>query len=241
METITINTTQNIDIDYETGGLGERVVARLIDYAIFLPFLFLGIFLTAVTNPQVIGGFFILLGVIFLFYDLLCEVFFNGQSLGKRVMKIRVISIDGARPKFSQYLLRWLFRLVDFGVTGGVAALVSAVVTDNGQRIGDLVAGTALIRSVPRTQIHNVVYGDVDEAYKPVFTQASELTGNDIALIHEVIENYFKTGNNTVVFTLAEKIKAHLQITTTPQMNNLLFLQTIIKDYSHITAQTDAL
>ncbi|MDB5086860.1 MAG: hypothetical protein JWR09_854 [Mucilaginibacter sp.] len=241
METITVNTTQNIDIDYEIGGLGERTLAKIIDYAVFIPFVIAGLFLGTALNGQVLEWYFILLYVLFLFYDLLCEVFFNGQSFGKKIMKIRVISLDGARPRFSQYLLRWLFRLVDFGVTGGLAALVTAVMTDKGQRVGDVVAGTALIRSVPRTTMNNIVYANVEDNYVPVFIQAAELSDKDVSLIHEVIGNYYKTGNSTIVFTLAEKIRAHLQIALPPNMNSLLFLQTILKDYTHISAQADAL
>lgn len=241
METITVNTTQNIDIDYEIGGLGERILAKLIDYAIFIPFAILGMFLIAAINSQALEWYFILLYVLFLFYDLLCEVSFNGQSFGKKIMKIRVISLDGARPRFSQYLLRWLFRLVDFGVTGGLAALVTAVMTDKGQRVGDIVAGTTLIRAVPRTTMNNLVYANVEDSYQPVFNQAIQLSDTDISIIHEVINNYFKTGNSTIVLTLAEKIKALLQVTPPSTMNNLVFLQTILKDYSHISAQADAL
>src|ERR1700761_2478342 len=122
MEIITVHTAQNIDIEYEIGGLGERILAKIIDYAIFIPLILLAIALTAVLSGQALGIYAIAVYALFIFYDLLCEVFFNGQSLGKRVMKIRVISLDGARPGFGQYLLRWLFRLIDFGITGGLGA-----------------------------------------------------------------------------------------------------------------------
>lgn len=241
MEIITVHTAQNIDIDYEIGGLGERILAKLIDYAIFLPFLFITIFLTTVLSSDALGIYGIAVYTLFVFYDLICEVFFNGQSLGKRVMKIRVISLDGARPSFGQYLLRWLFRLVDFAITGGLGALISAAVTENGQRIGDLVAGTALIRSVPRTQNKDVVYVKVDDDYVPVFSQVNQLSDKDITLVHEVISTYYKAGNSTVVYTLAEKVKTVLGIAPPPQMNSLVFLQTLIKDYSYYAAQADGL
>jgi len=241
METITVHTTQNIDIDYEIGGLGERILARLIDYGIFVPFLFAGALLVGGFSGAVLGIYYIILLILFAFYDLLCEVFFNGQSLGKRVMKIRVISLDGARPKFSQYLLRWLFRLVDFIFTGGAGALITAVMTENGQRIGDVVAGTAMIKTIPRTKMNNLVFAGVEDAYQPLFIQANQLTDKDIGLIHEVIENYFKTGSNIVVFKTAERIKELLSVAPPPQMNNLVFLQTIVKDYSHIAAKADVL
>jgi len=239
MEIITVHTTQNIDIDYEIGGLGERIVARLIDFGVFLPFLIAGLFLISTHSEYVIGGYFITLLVIYVFYDLVCEAFFNGQSLGKRVMKIRVISLEGARPRFSQYLLRWLFRVVDFTLTFGVGALISAAISDNGQRIGDLVAGTALIKTVPRTKMNNLAFENTADDYQPVFTQASQLSDKDIGLIHEVIGVYMKTGNNVLVYNLADKIRNHLAINLPPNMNSMQFLQTLIKDYSHITANAD--
>jgi uncharacterized RDD family membrane protein YckC len=241
MEIITVHTTQNIDIDYEIGGLGERILARLIDFGVFIPFLLAGAYLATVLSNIGIGIYFIVLGVLFVFYDLLCEVFFNGQSAGKLVMKIKVISLDGARPKFSQYLLRWLFRLIDFSLTFQIGALISAAVTENGQRIGDLIAGTVVIKTIPRTKINNIVFRPSDDTYQPVFTQVSQLNDQDIGLIQEVIDNYLKTGNTTVVYNMADKIRQHLSISLPPNMNSMQFLQTIAKDYSHITAQADAL
>src|ERR1700761_731356 len=120
METITVRTTQNIDIEYEVGGLGERMVARLIDIGIFIPLFIFGAIISRY-DAVVTWSYYTILAL-FGFYDLICEVSFNGQSLGKRVMKIRVISMDGARPQFGQYLLRWLFRLIDFAITGGLGA-----------------------------------------------------------------------------------------------------------------------
>ena len=241
MEIITVHTAQNIDIDYEVGGLGERILARLLDYAVFIPFLLAAIFIFPVVTDIASGIYAIIVAALYVFYDLISEVFFNGQSIGKLIMKIRVISLDGARPKFSQYLLRWLFRLVDFAITGGLGALITAALSENGQRIGDMVAGTVLVRTEPRTKMNNIVFNNVDSSYQPVFSQAGELTDNDVALIHDVIDNYYKTGNNSVVFAMAEKVKNHLAITPPERMNSLVLLQTIIKDYSHISAQADAL
>lgn len=241
MEIITVHTTQNINIEYEIGGLGERILAKLIDYAIFIPFLFVGVFLAGALSGWAIGVYYILLAIVFTFYDLLCEVFFNGQSLGKKVMKIRVISLEGARPKFSQYLLRWLFRMVDFGITSGVGALITAIMTEKCQRIGDVVAGTAMIKTTPRTQINNLIFSNIEDTYQPMFMQAGQLGDKDIGLIHEVIENYLKTGSNVVVFRMAERIKELLSIAPPPQMNSLVFLQTIVKDYSHIAARAEPL
>jgi uncharacterized RDD family membrane protein YckC len=241
MQTITVHTTQNIDIDYEIAGLGERIVGRIIDYAIFIAFYFIFIFLIIGKMPQtglIICG--IIMAVVFIFYDLLCETLLNGQSVGKRVMKIRVISLDGNRPRFGQYLLRWLMRMVDFGITLNLGALLCALVTENGQRIGDLVAGTVMVKTQPRTKIDSLAFRPSDDGYEPVFKEVAELHDDDVRLIADVVHNYMKTHNAIVVYNMALKLKEHLKIATLPSdMNDLQFLQAIIKDYSHVSAMSE--
>ncbi|QJD96751.1 RDD family protein [Mucilaginibacter robiniae] len=247
MQTITINTSQNIAIDYEMAGIGERILARLIDYGIFIAILILGVIITLSTSRVVsnaaIGFVFLVYFGLYIFYDLVCEIFMNGQSVGKRLMKIKVVSLDGAQPTIGQYLLRWLFRVVDFGIGGGMVALIAAAVSDKHQRIGDLVAGTTLIKTSPRTTMEHVAHLPVtDLNYEPVFTQAVQLIDKEVALIHEVIGTYMQTGNQDVVYQMAARIKEHLGITLTQmqQMDDLQFLQTIVKDYNHMVAANDA-
>ena len=241
MEIITVHTTQNIDIDYEIGGIGERMLAYGIDIGIFAALsIIIGVISANYFSGQVTAAIFIIISLMLVFYDLVCETFFNGQSFGKRVMKIRVISLDGTRPKFSQYLLRWLFRLIDFSITTYLAGIVSIIVTDKGQRIGDIIAGTIIVRTVPRTSMDKIIYKNVDDSYQPVFLQVNQLKEDDIALIHEVIENYVKNGNSVPVYKTAERIREVLAISLPSNMNSMQFLQTVLKDYSHIIAHTDS-
>jgi len=248
MQTINITTSQNIDIDYEVAGLGERILARLIDLAIFFLIFFLGFFIGGLANwfthnnDVTVGIIVVIYGVLFVFYDLIFEIFMNGQSVGKRIMKIKVISLDGGQPRVGQYFMRWLFRIVDFLLTWpGLVALIAAAVNEKTQRVGDIVAGTILIRTSPRTQINNIVFMPTYDGYQPVFKEAGQLNDKDIELIHEIINAYMKTGNNVVVYNMALRVKEHLNVTPPNGMNDMLFLQTIIKDYNHISAQMDTL
>lgn len=240
MQTVTVHTTQNIGIDYEVAGLGERIVALLIDYALFVVLAILGLFLISSGSNVLTGGYYIGIGALFVFYDLLCEMLFNGQSVGKRIMKIKVISIDGGRPSFGQYLIRWLFRLVDCTITGYVGGLLCAALSKNVQRIGDMIAGTTLIKTRPRTQMENLVFKPSADDYEPVFKEAIQLNDSDMALINEVIHNYYKTGNTTIVYSLAGKLKEHLNITLPSSMNDMVFLQTLLKDYTHLISFSDS-
>jgi uncharacterized RDD family membrane protein YckC len=235
MQTIRITTSQNIDIDYEIAGLGERILATLIDYAIFFLIGFLCIIMNGIFKS---GGSDLISGIIFLvlyvFYDLVCEIFMNGQSIGKRTMKIKVISLDAGQASAGQYFLRWIFRIVDFTLTGGACAIISTAISAKSQRVGDMVASTTLIRTVARTQIDALAFTLTIEDYQPVFTEATQLSDRDIVLIHEVLRSVYKTGNSVVLYNTAAKIKELLNIDT--KLSDLDFLQTIIRDYNHIAA-----
>ena len=240
METIRVNTSQNIDIDYEVAGLGERILARLIDIAIFIVLFFFFLIIMIISkaekeSKEIWIGFLIVIGILYTFYDLLCEIFMNGQSIGKRVLKIRVISLDGARATIGQYLLRWLFRIVDFGMTMNMGAIICVAVSENKQRIGDMVAGTTLIKTQTRTRINQLTFIPPVE-YEPVFPQAIQLSDQDIALAQEVINNFIKSRNNMLVYNMAIQIQNHLNIKSA-NMNEMVFLQTIIKDYHYLSSQ----
>jgi uncharacterized RDD family membrane protein YckC len=249
MQTIRITTTQNIDIDYEVAGLGERIVAYIIDMAMFAVIIIATLIAIGAAGGMRRGGsdiwvgiVFIIYAVLYVFYDLICELAMNGQSVGKKIMKIKVISLDGARPRLGQYLLRWLFRIIDFlPGTLNLCGLICVAVSDKSQRLGDMVAGTTLIRTVPRTKMQNIAFKPEADNYQPVFTEAARLSEQDVELINEVINNYVKSGNSMLVYNMAQRIKDLLDVTPPAEMNNMLFLQTIIKDYSHIIAQADVL
>src|SRR5215471_8139241 len=107
MSTVSVRTTQNIELEFDLASLGERLVAWLIDALIFVAYF---IIISFVINLGAIDrlfyktpwiGFIILAP--FAFYNLVCEIWLNGQTVGKRVMKIKVISLDGTQARFGQY------------------------------------------------------------------------------------------------------------------------------------------
>jgi len=246
METIRVSTAQNVDIDYEVAGLGERIVARLIDLAGFavLYIVVLILMIASFRNSGTLGVVLIIIFlVIFVFYDLVCELTMDGQTFGKKIMKIKIISLDGGQPTFGQYLMRWIFRVIDFGfIFGwGLVALVCVAVSKNHQRIGDMLAKTTLIKTVPRTKIDQVAFGFVlPDDYQPVFKEVLHLNDRDAELIFEVLSGFYQTGNTDLIYSMATKIKEHIAIIIPAGMNELQFLETVMKDYNHLTAQMDA-
>ncbi|SDH31202.1 Uncharacterized membrane protein YckC, RDD family [Pedobacter terrae] len=243
MDSIRISTAQNIDIDYEIAGLGERIAARCIDLAGFImlaviTMVVMGAAQMAMSGSAAMVILFIFLAI-FIFYDLVCEITMDGQTFGKKVLKIKVISIDGTQPTFGQYIFRWLFRMIDFGFPfgWGVVALVSVAITKNHQRLGDLLAKTTLIKTKPRTELANVAFGfNLPEEYEPLFKEVLHLNDRDIELIHEVLTSYYQTGNADLIYAMAAKTKAHILVNIPGGMNELQFLETVLKDYNHLTA-----
>ncbi len=242
MNTIRVSTTQHIDIDYDVAGFGERFAAWAIDAGMFFVLYLLGVFsavLLADSGAQEVGVILVIViyALLYVFYDLVCEVFFNGQSVGKRAMKIKVISLDGRQPSVSQYLLRWVFRIVDFLLTSGLGALISVAASPKKQRIGDIVANTAVIKTTPRTPLTAIAFRPMAEAgYEPQFPEVGQLADRDLELVHEVLENYRKSGNPLLVQQLANKLKAHLGLSIPQGMDDLQFLHAVVKDYNFITA-----
>lgn len=246
MDSIRISTAQNIDIDYEIAGLGERIAARCIDLAGFIilaviTLVIMGAAQMAMSGSAAMVILFIFLAI-FIFYDLVCEITMDGQTFGKKVLKIKVISIDGTQPTFGQYIFRWLFRMIDFGFPfgWGVVALVSVAITKNHQRLGDLLAKTTLIKTKPRTELANVAFGfNLPEEYEPLFKEVLHLNDRDIELIHEVLTSYYQTGNADLIYAMAAKTKAHILVNIPAGMNELQFLETVLKDYNYLTANMD--
>lgn len=244
METIKVNTSQHVDIDYPVAGVGERIVARLIDLGVFLALYIIFILFVAVAGisglangskyliPVIIGIY----AAGYIFYNLICEIFMNGQCIGKRMMKIKVISLDGSQPTIGQYFIRWLFRLVDFVLTAQVGGLICIAVSEKKQRIGDIVAGTTVIKTVPNTDFSHIAFHPVEEDYVPVFNNTAILSDRDVELIHEVISTYYKTNNADLIYTMSAKVSRLLAITIPNGMNEMEFLKTVVKDYNHDTA-----
>ena len=243
MDNIKISTAQNIDIEYEIAGLGERIAARCIDLGVFLVLGVIAMILISAASYSMSSNaamvvFFIFLAI-FVFYDLVCELTMNGQSLGKKVLKIKVISIDGGQPTLGQYILRWLFRTIDFGFPfgWGVVALISVIVTKNHQRLGDILGKTTLIKTTPRTAFNNVAFSfNLPEEYDAQFKEVLHLSDRDIELIHEVLTGYYQTGNADLIYAMAAKTKAHILVTIPTGMNELQFLEIVLKDYKHLTS-----
>ena len=252
MASIRVHTTQNVTLDYQVASLGERIVAALIDWAILLAWLVAWVLLivwaarhapistrgTSGIWPVREAGDVVVIALIFLiiapffFYHLFCEVFFNGQSLGKKARQLRVIRLDGTAPRLGDYFLRWLLRLIDMQFSGAVAVITIAA-SGRGQRLGDLAAGTSVIslkeRDEPLPDAASLV---MPASYQPVFPQAATLSDHDVALLHRLLSRSLQHDNYVLLHETATKIKDLLGLQT--QLSDEAFLRTVLRDHTHL-------
>ncbi len=232
MDTVSVNSTQNIAIDFQLAGLFQRIGAFLIDSLVIAAF-YLLVYLvigSAEVNPPT--WFWVIIGLISYLYFLVSEAFFNGQTIGKRALDIRVLKLDGSAPTLSAYLLRWIMVPIDYGMYGSVA-MILVIFTKNGQRLGDLLAGTTVvkIKKVDAALLKNKsVMKQVDENYEPTFPDATKLDDNDIRLIHASIAAFRNRSQRKPSELLKEKLEAKMQVKS--ELPPVKFLHTVAKDYA---------
>ena len=118
MQTIEIRTAQRVAIEYALASLQERIFALILDVVVVV-FLFFGLALfmqAARISSQALWMIFgiLAMGPGFVLYAILCETFMDGQSVGKRAQRIKVVRLDGRELGQSDIMLRGLLQMVDF-------------------------------------------------------------------------------------------------------------------------------
>lgn len=241
MRTIEITTTQNVTIEYELASFRDRFFAFFIDFWI-LNFSILLLYLgwMWIAGLETINYFLYLVMLpIYIFYSPASEIWMNGQSLGKKAIGIKVAKLNGKQPVISDYLIRWAFRLVDIWFSSGTIAAVLVNSTVRGQRLGDMLANTTVIkmRSSLNIEIADVLRINTRENYEPKFPQVRALSEQDMLLIKSVIERtkkYNNAAHNDALDMLVQKLRGVLNITETPK-DKIAFLKTLLTDYIVLT------
>lgn len=239
MSNINITTSQNIELEFELGSLGDRIVGAIIDWVIIIAYVIIILVFANLVNNKA-SGFAFLLFIFFLpviFYSLINETLLNGQSIGKKVMAIKVISLNGAQASFSQYLIRWVFRVVDFVFTSNFLAFILVAATEKHQRLGDIIAGTVLVKTKPRITANDTWYHPTEStAYTVAYPEVIHLKDHEIQLIKEVILNVRRTGNTMLALEAQRRIEDVLNIKSKNDEHRE-FLETVLADYNYLTSK----
>jgi len=221
-----IVTGQYVRIHQTPASVGERMLAQIIDWVIQLGYIVLWVYI----SPHLSALQAILLVVLpVMFYCPLCEIFTGGQTLGKRLVKLRVIMADGTLPSLSAFLLRWLLMIAD-GPTLGCIGVLVMILNRNNQRFGDMAAGTLVVKlqSYSKIQVSLDEYDYLTEGYRPTYPQASDLSLEQI----DVITRALDSEQPERITQLSQKVQQLLSITRREPSDDS-FLRRILRDYQY--------
>ncbi len=236
MDNFQIETAQNVSIQQNVANVSTRIGSYFIDALVIIAYYILIIVILSALDLETsfdLSIMWVLMGLPVFFYSLLFETFMNGQTPGKYVNKIRVVKIDGSKPTFGSYLLRWVMRIIDISVSTGSIALLTILLNGKGQRLGDMAAGTTVISEKKRIGIHNTLITDIPDDYQATFPQVTMLSDKDIQTIKELFFRAKRVNKHSVINKLHHKIISITGITT--DLLPIDFVEVVINDYNYFT------
>jgi uncharacterized RDD family membrane protein YckC len=243
MDYIEIDTSQNVPIRFELASIGDRIVAFILDFLMWFVFLsltfwlFVGVF--GLKDDNVVFVFYLWVIPIIFFYSLAFEVFNNGRSIGKALLRLKVVRLDGKPCQMHNYLVRWMFRWIDIWIGLGSIGIIAISATERKQRLGDQVAQTTVIK------IKRPVSSDLNallkkatlEEYTPKYPEVRFFEETELLLAKEVIDRYQAYRNDAhkeAVYALAKVFALRLEVQV-EKKQAIVFLQTLIKDFVVLT------
>ncbi len=233
MDSLEITTSHNIIVKVELASTLARILATIIDL------FFIG-FVTSILMAVSLGvKFMIYLSLLFfMLYHLIMEYFNNGQSLGKRLLKLRVISLTGERPSLNDLVMRWMFRIIDVTFSIGMLASIFISSSKKNQRLGDILANTTVVKVQNENLISlEAIKNIVDNEYEISFPQVTMYSDSDMLLVKESLSRYKlnkSDANKAMILDLKRRIIKDLKIKK-PDTNSIQFLRTILNDYIVLT------
>lgn len=194
-----------------------------------------------------------------LFYSLWTETLFKGQTFGKMICRIRVVKLDGYKAGFPEYFTRWAFRFIDFWTGSfmllffipifgeetayilaglmlmmtGLVAFIFILRTKNSQRLGDVVAGTTVLKLREKHSINITILEEIQETYIPKYNQVMRLTDNDARIIKDTFVIARKNRDLVTLKRLRTKLETVMDVQS--DQPDAEFIDTVMKDFNYYT------
>ncbi len=259
MPIITITTPFNIDLEFKVATFGKRVLAWLVDLLVIFTYYYLMIEFVVPLFPDNQQLKFVLEMVLFIIpvlaYQLVFEIMFNGQTIGKRLAGIKIIDAQGKEPTWGQYIIRFALGLGNYFIYimpfllmqdprfiftimfFYIPDVITFMVTPRSQRIGDLAAGTVVIDAGYRPNINETIYKEIEVVnYTPLFPQVMRLTDRDINGIRNLLEvKRERKENDEYMLKVVAKIKSVLNIES--HIGGYDFLEQLLYDYNYLAGR----
>jgi len=194
-----------------------------------------------------------------IFYSLWTEFLFNGQTFGKMICGIKVVKLDGYKAGFSEYFTRWAFRFIDFWtgsfmllffipmfgedtayilsgllfMLSGLVAFIAILRTRNSQRLGDIVAGTTVLKVREKHSINITILEEIKDTYVPKYSQVMRLTDNDARIIKDTFVLAKKNNDRVTLNRLRSRLETVMDVQA--DQPDVEFIDTVMKDFNYYT------
>ncbi|WP_159023338.1 RDD family protein [Formosa sp. L2A11] len=267
MKRLQIKTAQNVDINFTMANVGQRLSAFIIDNIIKLAYIYLAytyldfhvIENTMESDQWSIKAIDILIFLPVTFYSLYSEILLNGQTIGKKLLKIKVINIDGFKPSILDYSIRWFLRTIDFNffsliyiyiaslglgseyellififLLGKLVGFLMIIFTKKHQRFGDLMANTVVVYLKDDVKFSDTILEKITDTYKPLYPAVIRLSDNDARIIKETFKTASKINDYSTLVKLRTKIIEVTGIKMTHKSDKE-FIDVVLKDYNYYT------
>ena len=248
MPILKVQTAQNVQINYELGNLGFRLIAGILDLLTVGLYIFLAQFmLGAILSIDLFGNelgllFFLIIVLPSILYLPVAEYFWGGRTVGKYLLKLKVVKTDGTAPSLGDYILRWLLRTVDvklgflliFFIPSSptsateetfmiwamilmiiplpIVGIISMATSELTQRVGDRIANTVVIQKKKLFSLSDTILRATEEDYQPVYTNVLILRDKDIYILKEALEDLERTRDYKYINNLANKARVILDV-----------------------------
>ena len=247
-EQLTIDTPEQIALEFPLAGVGSRSLAMVLDSliqgAVALVVLIagglLGVGLGRVVQSMTgrasssIGLWIFALVILLLFsawygYFALFEILWRGQTPGKRALGLRVISVSGRPITPMQAILRNLLRIVDQLPALYAIGIISVLVSARNQRLGDIAAGTVVVRE----QATEALQVPTQDAAVQDRLRANRLTDQELALIERFLQRRHELDvevRDRTAMQIAARVRERLGLSDS-DVNNEDLLERVLAEY----------
>jgi len=239
---LTIDTPEQTSLEYPIAGLGSRFLAILADTAIQVVLSFFVLIVGSIVWTSLSGFWkvgaqwtvaiiFILLFLLYSGYFALFEIFWNGQTPGKRFAQVRVIKDDGRPIGAYEAIVRNALRLVDSLPTLYGVGLLSIFLSKQSKRLGDFVAGTVVVHEKTLVDVRPYAETKIDETLPPI--DASKVTLEEVQLIETFLnrrDNLEPSVRTTMAMQITNRLANKMEVKIYGWPRTERFLEAVMEE-----------
>ncbi len=267
MKRLQIKTAQNVNINFTLANVGQRLLAFVIDNVLKFAYLYFAInILNFRMFEAAVGGdnwsiraIDVMIFLPITFYSLYSELLMNGQTIGKKLMHLKVINIEGFKPSTTDFVMRWFLRVIDFNLfmllfvyiislglgnydallwliflLGKMVGFFLILFTNKNQRFGDIIGNTVVIYLKDEVKFSETILENISETYTPTYPNVIRLSDNDARIIKNTFQSARKFKDYKTLIKLRTKIQEVTEIKSVHK-SDTEFIDTVLKDYNYYT------